>query len=37
VRLIQARRYGIALVNSVGMLVLAVLASAVGLVVGSLT
>ncbi|HEV7848795.1 MAG TPA: fluoride efflux transporter CrcB [Mycetocola sp.] len=37
VRLIQARRYGIALVNSVGMLVLAALASAVGLVVGSLT
>jgi len=36
VRLLQARRYGIALVNSVGMLLVAVLASAGGLLVGSL-
>lgn len=36
VRLVQERRYGIALVNSVGMLVLAVLASAAGLLLGSL-
>lgn len=36
VRLIQSRRYGIALFSSVGMLVLAVLASAVGLLLGSL-
>jgi CrcB protein len=36
VRLIQARRYGIALVNSVGMLVVAVVASSAGLVLGSL-
>ncbi|WP_411720283.1 fluoride efflux transporter CrcB [Mycetocola sp.] len=35
VRLIQARRYGVALVNSVGMLVLAVLASAAGFLLGS--
>ena len=36
VRLVQARRYGIALVNSVGMLVACVLASAAGLALGSL-
>ena len=36
VRLVQARRYGIALVNSVGMLVAGVLASAAGLALGSL-
>ena len=36
VRLVQARRYGVALVTSVGMLVAAVLASAAGLALGSL-
>jgi CrcB protein len=36
VRLIQARRYEIALTHSVGMLILAVLASAAGLLLGSL-
>ena len=36
VRLIQSRRYGIALFSSAGMLVLAVLASAAGLLLGSL-
>ena len=36
VRLLQERRYGIALVNSVGMLVGSVLASACGLLLGSL-
>jgi CrcB protein len=35
VRLIQARRYGIALVSSVGMLLVAVMASAAGLLLGS--
>lgn len=36
VRLIQSRRYGIALLSSVGMLVAAVLASALGLLLGTL-
>lgn len=36
VRLVSARRYGVALVTSVGMLVTAVLASAAGLALGSL-
>jgi CrcB protein len=36
VRLIQARRYGVALTHSVGMLVLGVLASAAGFLLGSL-
>jgi CrcB protein len=36
VRLIQSRRYGVALLSSVGMLVLAVLASAGGMLLGSL-
>ncbi|MET4637890.1 CrcB family protein [Mycetocola sp. 2940] len=35
VRLIQSRRWGIALLSSVGMLVMAVLASAFGLLLGS--
>lgn len=35
VRLIQSRRYGIALLSSVGMLVLAVLASTVGFLLGT--